>query len=148
MKNIKLISIICIFLMVISFTACKSKDIQENTNGPDKGYVEQVSPAEQEKDKVIEKLDEEVNNVSDSELTFIGKWQTDDGNFTYYILEDGKLCVGSQYGVDEDCTWSQDGDRIEFNFSDDAGITYIYDKENDKLICDGDDSWYLVRSEE
>ena len=69
-------------------------------------------------------------------------------NFTYYILEDGKLCVGSQYGVDEDCTWSQDGDRIEFNFSDNAGITYIYDKENDKLICDGDDSWYLVRSEE
>lgn len=137
MKNIKLISIICIFLMVISFTACKSKDT-----------VEQIEEVPQTTTPEVEEIEEEFDEINKEENSILGKWQTEDETFTYELLEDGKLYVGSQYGVDEDCTWSQDGDRIEFSFSDNAGITYIYDKENDKLICDGDDSWYLVRSEE
>ena len=145
MKNIKLISIFCIFLMILSFTACKSEEVTESPGG---GYIESVPPGVQERDEVIEKLDEETNNISESDLLFMGKWQTEDGNFTYYILEDGKLCVGSQYGVDESCTWSQEGDKIEFSFSDNAGIIYIYDKENNKLVCEDDDTFYLVRSQE
>lgn len=123
MRNIKLISIICIFLMVISFTACKSKDT-----------VEQIEEVPQTTAQEVE------------ENLILGKWQTEDETFTYELLEDGKLYVSSEMGIDKNCTWSQDGDKVIFSFSDARGITYIYDKENNKLICDGDDSWYLVRS--
>ena len=77
----------------------------------------------------------------------IGRWQTEDGDFKYDVLESGQLLVESQYGVDENCSWYVEGNTLVFFFSDDGMAWFTYNSANDTLDSSGaPESWILVRS--
>lgn len=98
----------------------------------------------------LKKYEEKVGyheDESEIDISVVDNWQTEDGLFVYEMWENGDLGVESQSGIDENCSWTQDGNKISFHFSDTADITYIYDKEQDRLICEDDESWFLVRSD-
>ena len=89
----------------------------------------------------IESGTKENGNLKDS---ILGIWQTEDGDISYEVLEDGTLLVRSQYGEDT-CKWSADGNEVLFTYSDDAGTGFSYDAEKDILVNTFDESSQLFR---
>jgi len=126
-----------ISISLISFTACnsKSEDVKDNESEVTEKLITGA-----------EKLPIEKLEVDDEQLSYLGKWQTEDGAFTYELFEDGKLYVGSQYGIDENCSWTESEDNVlTFSYSDEMGMVYKYNVEKDILEDINDTSFYLVR---
>ncbi len=137
----KKFTVLALMLVLALFASCSPK--KEKTNEEEKPVVKEIVTEESSTEAPITEPASEPVSID----VLLGKWQTEDGKFTYDIQEDNVLVVEGPAGTDSDCHWQLEGNHLGFRFSDTSVMGYEYNSEKDILEQLDTDS-ILVRAED
>ena len=138
------ISPVIITLMSVAACSGGNEDVPPTDDPP---QTEDQDKGTGEDDPVTGEGEAVSQNEKINEDTVIGKWQYEDGSFTYELLKGGTLVVTGPNGTDDSCTRTLDNGTVNFHFSDTSGSSYTYNAEQNILENAYDTGTKLIRAD-